>query len=396
MILKLSSLAALAATASASDLRRHRLQTRLPKIRQTQVTSDLTSLLVNTQLGACGEDEPTEPYKIGDMMHVCVSTYDPAIISALTSVTATPTGGEAQELIDEVGDANLGTEVSGTETSEVTLSTLITLKYYYDAIASGVDPVITIGGTATVQNAALISFEIDVPFTADADLASLGAGITTPAPSEICSCSPSVYGFTLDFSKDCSSDTLQDNAGVDVTLCRDALGDVASVTSIQFLEFDTSGNLVVINQDDSYFDTSLGDGDSFEFTSISADLDPSVGIEDQLDLVPGGAQLTLKGLDADGGDVMARYTWAYTNSCSDDAVTVESGDEIGWVVIVSCLMTVVHTFSFEYVSCSHISSTIGTYPRLGILPCFWYCFHHRRTRDNLRSVLYWRDNNRGS
>ena len=296
--------------------------------------SDLNSLLVSASLGACGEAEPEEPYKIGDMMHVCVSTYDPAVITALTSVTATPAGGEVEELIDEVGDANLGTEVEGVETSQVTLSTLITLKYYYEAVLAGTDPVITIDGTATVNNAE-IAFEIDVPFDADADLASLGAGITTPAAKEICSCSPSKYGFTLDFSKDCSTNTLEDNAGVDVTLCRPANGEMDTVTSIQFLEFDTSGNLVVINQDDTYFDTSLGDGDSFEFTSISSDLDSSAALEDQLDLVPGGAQLTLRGLDADGADVLARYTWAYTNSCADDAVTVESGDEIGVVVIVS-------------------------------------------------------------
>ena len=151
---------------------------------------------------------------------------------------------------------------------------------------------------------------------------------------ELCSCSPTKYEFTLDFSRSCADDTLKDNAGVDTTLCVSSI-DISTVTSIQFLEFDTSGNLIVINQDDSLFDISLGDGDSFEFTSISADLDESASLEDQLDLVPGGVQLTLRGLDADGGNVMSTYTWAYTNSCADEAVTVERGDVIGPVSIVS-------------------------------------------------------------
>lgn len=336
MILKLSTLLAFTtATVTAVNTpdRRHRLQTRLPKVRQTQVTSDLTDLLVSTSIGACGEPEPEEPYKVGDMMHVCVSTFDPATITAITSVTATPTGGDSTVLVDDVGDANLGTMVEGIETSEVTLSTLITVKYYYEAIEEDMEaqPVLTIDGTASVYSV-LFDFEIDVPFEADSELAALGAGITTPAAVDICSCSPTSLEFTLDFSKTCDDNTLADNAGIDTTLCEPMGGEIETVTSIQFLEFDTSGNLIVINQDDSLFDVSFSDGDSFDFASISADLDASASLADQLDLVPGGVQLTLRGVASDGTDVMNRYTWIYTNSCDD--VAIESGDEISWVSIV--------------------------------------------------------------
>lgn len=345
MILKLSTILAFTtATAMAGNTpdRRHRLQTRLPKVRQAQVTSDLTDLLVSTSIGACGEPEPEEPYKVGDMMHVCVSTFDPATISSITSVSATPSGGDSTELIDDVGDANLGTMVEGIETAEVTLSTLITVKYYFEAIKEDMEaqPVLTIDGTASV-NSVLFDFEIDVPFEADTELASLGAGITTPAASvDICSCSPTSFQFTLDFSKTCDDDTLADNAGIDATLCEPMGGEIATVTSIQFLEFDTSGNLVVIKQDDTLFDVSLSDGESFDFASISADLDASASLADQLDLVPGGVQLTLRGVAADGTNVMNRYTWIYTNSCED--IPIESGDEISWVSIVR---------SFEVLGC---------------------------------------------
>ena len=245
-------------------------------------------------------------------------------------------------MIDDVGDANLGTMVEGIETAEVTLSTLITVKYYFEAIKEDMEaqPVLTIDGTASV-NSVLFDFEIDVPFEADTELASLGAGITTPAASvDICSCSPTSFQFTLDFSKTCDDDTLADNAGIDATLCELMGGEIATVTSIQFLEFDTSGNLVVIKQDDTLFDVSLSDGESFDFASISADLDASASLADQLDLVPGGVQLTLRGVAADGTNVMNRYTWIYTNSCED--IPIESGDEISWVSIVR---------SFEVLGC---------------------------------------------
>ena len=148
------------------------------------------------------------------------------------------------------------------------------------------------------------------------------------------------FQFTLDFSKTCDDDTLADNAGIDATLCEPMGGEIATVTSIQFLEFDTSGDLVVIKQDDTLFDVSLSDGESFDFASISADLDASASLADQLDLVPGGVQLTLRGVAADGTNVMNRYTWIYTNSCED--IPIESGDEISWVSIVR---------SFEVLGC---------------------------------------------
>ena len=106
---------------------------------------------------------------------------------------------------------------------------------------------------------------------------------------------------------------------------------------MQFLEFDTSGELIVINQDDTLSETSLINGDSVSFKSIGNDLDPEVAIGDQLDYLPGGVQMTLRGrVTDDNGEtniVNNRITWSYTNAC--DVQSVEEGDEFGWVAFVS-------------------------------------------------------------
>ena len=57
---------------------------------------------------------------------------------------------------------------------------------------------------------------------------------------------------------------------------------VVEIVSVQFLEFDTSGDLTVINQDDTYSDVSLGDGDRLKFNSASSFLDTSLPLEEQM------------------------------------------------------------------------------------------------------------------
>jgi len=112
-------------------------------------------------------------------------------------------------------------------------------------------------------------------------------------------------------------------------------GDI-EIISIQFLEFDTSGRLIVLNQDDTYADTSLNNGDIVTFKSISRDLDPTLPIEDQLDVLPGGVQVTLRGkvMDKKTGEekiVSNRITWSYTNGC--DVEPLNEGMGIGWTTI---------------------------------------------------------------
>eukprot|EP00804_Cyclotella_cryptica_P028884 CCRYP_008457-RA/>CCRYP_008457-RA protein AED:0.26 eAED:0.26 QI:500/1/1/1/1/1/2/930/747 len=105
--------------------------------------------------------------------------------------------------------------------------------------------------------------------------------------------------------------------------------------SAQFLEIDTSADMIIINQDDSYIDLIYPynqDKITLSYTSISATLDPALPLEDQIDSVPGGAILVLIGQDENGEVVRNRLMWTYTMGCGVGVKTVENGDEFGWAL----------------------------------------------------------------
>jgi hypothetical protein len=111
---------------------------------------------------------------------------------------------------------------------------------------------------------------------------------------------------------------------------------VIEVVSIQFLEFDTSDDLTVINQDNTYANVSLASGKRIKFTSVSSFLDTTIPIDGQMDspsLVPGGASLILYGKTESGRVVRNRFFWSYTMDCENVPVTV--GNKLGWVEVVS-------------------------------------------------------------
>jgi hypothetical protein len=132
---------------------------------------------------------------------------------------------------------------------------------------------------------------------------------------------------------------------------------VVEVLSVQFLEFDTSGDLKVINQDDTYADVALVDGDRLKFASASSFLDTDLPLADQTDspaLVPGGASLILYGRTAGGVMVRNRFFWMYDMNCGRDNQPIKVDDEIGWVTVVSWLMRSVDGFvRFHFRSPNH-------------------------------------------
>ena len=220
-------------------------------------------------------------------------------------------------------------------------------------------------------------------------LAASGGGgdvTTTVAPDSIetttvgatteettCSCSPVSYTFTLTLTQNCTDNTIQDNSGIFATDCflgslvatsassttersfeeraftseefktfqRTIATDTAvEIISVSFIEFDTSGEFIVLSQDDTYLTTSLGQGDTVTFNSISADLDPSVPASEQTELIPGGVMVTIKAkyTDEETGEdllVINRVAWNYVLEC--DVVTLEVGDYLAWVTAVSFL-----------------------------------------------------------
>eukprot|EP00581_Thalassiosira_minuscula_P010365 CAMPEP_0183707746 /NCGR_PEP_ID=MMETSP0737-20130205/4228_1 /TAXON_ID=385413 /ORGANISM="Thalassiosira miniscula, Strain CCMP1093" /LENGTH=365 /DNA_ID=CAMNT_0025935475 /DNA_START=154 /DNA_END=1252 /DNA_ORIENTATION=+ len=108
------------------------------------------------------------------------------------------------------------------------------------------------------------------------------------------------------------------------------------VTSVAFLETDTSPKLNVINQDSSFFNTSLTNGDYLFFSSMSSELDIVRPLEDQLDLVPGAVILHLFGVSEHNTVLQNTVAWEYDNeNCESQRVT--AGDSIGWITLKNSL-----------------------------------------------------------
>lgn len=114
---------------------------------------------------------------------------------------------------------------------------------------------------------------------------------------------------------------------------------VIEVVSIQFLEFDISNELKVINQDNTYANVSLASGNRIKFTSVSSFLDTTLPLDSQMDspvLVPGGASLILYGKTESGKVVRNRFFWTYSMDCENVPVTV--GNKLGWIEVVSLVV----------------------------------------------------------
>ena len=205
---------------------------------------------------------------------------------------------------------------------------------------------------------------------------------TPQLPGDDCSCSPLVYNFILNLDANCETDDLGDLPGIAETVCflgtpmnedsrrltssnasnglrlleqqltiamevegEEALSaeeaarlldeDIV-ITSVQFIEF--SINFTPIKQSTILpgDDDTLNDGDIVTFTSIANDLAFGVPIEDQLDTLPGGLQVTVTVQEIADGEsftVVNVVQWTYTNVCGVEPLV--GGESIGWITTVS-------------------------------------------------------------
>lgn len=204
-----------------------------------------------------------------------------------------------------------------------------------------------------------------------------------------CSCSPTQYTFRLDLSANCDSSTISEELdGINGSLCffgegsssgtgvfpgdmvlggkggtgpirkikelslkhhryslerrqqvdltaamRAPTAPITEVTSILFLEVDTTPELNIINQDSTYFTTNLPDESVVTYTSISKQLDYTLPLEEQMEYVPGGVVVVLFGNDEEGNVVQNTVAWDYDlSNCEVEPLAV--GDTIGWVAMV--------------------------------------------------------------
>lgn len=180
-----------------------------------------------------------------------------------------------------------------------------------------------------------------------ASSSSSGSG-TTLAPTPTVSREAATYSPTFSSTESSSGSTTDDGTNdsdgtsTAATGCNDDNDNddpITEIISVQFLEFDTSGDLNVINQDNTYLtNISLTTGDTISYTSISSYLDTSSPLSHDSygtnNSPPGGASLILYGKTASGSIVRNRFFWTYSLSCTDDNIPLVVGDSIGWVTVV--------------------------------------------------------------
>ena len=107
---------------------------------------------------------------------------------------------------------------------------------------------------------------------------------------------------------------------------------ITTITSVSFSEVDITTQLNIINQDSTYFNTTIDDGQILEFTSVSAQLNASEPLDEQLQFVPSGVMLVMFGINSDNIVVQNTMIWGYnTNYCSSEPL--EDGAAIGWAVL---------------------------------------------------------------
>ena len=127
----------------------------------------------------------------------------------------------------------------------------------------------------------------------------------------------------------------------------------AYISSILFIEFDTSGLLTLINTNDTYLSNqTLINSTSISFPSISTTLNTDIPLDDQLDKIPGGAGLFLFGNNDDGDVVLrSRLVWEYSTDCEVKLDIV--GDSLGWIMFVSlsiCVFVCMCVYLYLYMS----------------------------------------------
>ena len=151
---------------------------------------------------------------------------------------------------------------------------------------------------------------------------------------DVFSCSPTSFTFGLNLNGKCPG-MIEARPGIDGSDCYfiedlTSIPTPVSVTQIQILELNLDLLTIYAKTLDGEFD----DGYSWEYTSITAG-----ELTDETEL-PGGIQLNIQGVDSNGIVVTNSIIIDYSNT-ADAYPILKIGDEIGWIVIVSCLPSLV-------------------------------------------------------
>lgn len=198
-------------------------------------------------------------------------------------------------------------------------------------------------------------------------LSTIPVGHSQGIGQDICSCTPQVYEFTLDFGLFCPPVNITTGGAVAATSCLispfgnpnvDDLVPV-SVQSIDVLELGQDLRVLVQENIVGVF----RDGDKFNYMSIAAT--PS-NIDSEVD-VPRAIQINIVGTNKFDELLINVFIITFTNSCGSYPVLFE-GQSAGWTVLVSKIPAVINSIDMCLINIALFLQTGLSQPRVELCP----------------------------
>lgn len=165
-----------------------------------------------------------------------------------------------------------------------------------------------------------------------------GVNAQIPGTNDLCSCSPTVFSFTINLSLTCDDSNIVENGGIADVSC---LGPTAldetdpsdtvpvSITTVFILELNEEGVLKSTTLQGPF-----ADGETIEYASISTYRNLTSSY------FPHGIQVSLQGLNQANQTVLNTWAVDYTNDCSFVPVFPEDA-QIGITQFVSKTLQIV-------------------------------------------------------
>jgi len=151
---------------------------------------------------------------------------------------------------------------------------------------------------------------------------------------DICFCAPASYEFTLDFSLFCPPVNITQGDAVASTVCyvqpkfNEDVSDLVPVAVSKISVYELNQELSIVVREE--LESSYGDGDTFQYTSLAALPGEIVDPEN----LPRAIQLGIEGVNQFDQAIINIVVITFTNNCGRYPVFFE-GQSAGWVRFVS-------------------------------------------------------------
>jgi hypothetical protein len=189
--------------------------------------------------------------------------------------------------------------------------------------------------SVNTANAQQTTTESDLNAELDSSIEEQDSSATVSDGQPLCSCSPSTYIFTLDFSLTCPPVNVTRNGGIAATFCQvspfgDAESNITDLVPVEvgYVDVLELGQAFEVLTQVNITGTFV-DGDTIPYTSIASSSGSSSDDE-----IPKVIQLNIFAFNAAGQPIVNFYAIAFSNNC-DEYPTLLEGESAGWTQFVS-------------------------------------------------------------